>query len=219
MKGGAVRMKIRSYVTAFALAALLAGCSQAPSMEKNDAGKQETSSGEVASEQAATLLSPPSSEGLTLQDDNEGIQPIKIEIPKLNVSTAIEEVGRLENGQMGVPQDTDQVGWFAPGIKPGSPGNAVMAGHVDSLTGPSVFYELDKLKKGDEILVYGSQDEVLTFTVVKTEVYPREDAPVDSIFGFTYGSGLNLITCTGEYNRSVNTHEERLVVYTELSAR
>lgn len=201
------------------MAALLSGCSQAQSVGSSETVKQLTSSEEVASESATTLVPPPSSEGLSLQDASKGIQPVKLEIPKLNVSTSIEEVGRLENGQMGVPQDTDQVGWFAPGIKPGSPGNAVMAGHVDSLTGPSVFYELDKLKKGDEILVYGSEDEVLTFTVVKTEVYPRQNAPVDSIFGFTYGSGLNLITCTGEFNRSVKTHDDRLVVYTELSDR
>lgn len=208
-------VKIRYYITAMVLTVLLAGCSQEPSIESNDA----VESAEVVSKQSATLLSPPSSEGLSLQDASKGIQPVKLEIPKLNVSTSVEEVGCLKNGEMGVPQDTEQVGWFEPGVKPGSSGNAVMAGHVDSLTGPSVFYDLHRLKKGDEILVYGSEDEVLTFTVVKTEVYPRQKAPVDLIFGFTYGSGLNLITCTGEFNRTVKTHDERLVVYTELSAR
>ena len=40
---------------------------------------------------------------------------------------------------MGVPKGFDTVGWFGEGTKPGAPGNAVMAGHVDSKTGPAVF--------------------------------------------------------------------------------
>lgn len=153
-----------------------------------------------------------------MTDEQIGVQPVTIEIPVLNVNASIEEVGRLKNGQMGVPQNPENVGWFAPGIRPGSPGNAVIAGHVDSLTGPAVFFELDKLKKGDEIIVRGKDNEKMRFIVVKIASYPRENAPIDTIFGFTYGSGLNLITCTGEFNRKAKTHEERLVIYIELSS-
>lgn len=200
---------------------VLTGCSQAESLEEPFS--------ELKSEQAATekqeetvpesiskSLPPITSEGLSLTDKRVGIKPTSLEIPKLNVNAAIEDVGRIKNGQMGVPQDPENIGWFEPGILPGAQGNAVMAGHIDSLTGPSVFYELDKLEKGDEIIVRGEDNVSLSFMVTGTEVYPRNDSPVNEIFGFNYSSGLTLITCTGEYNRNVKTHEERLVVYTEL---
>ena len=32
----------------------------------------------------------------------------------------------------------------------------------------------------------------------------------------SYQSHLNLITCTGKFNDEAKTHEERLVIYTEL---
>ena len=174
---------------------------------------EQTSSINQEDEEVIAMRSP---EGLSLTDERIGITPVKLEIPALQVDAVIEKVGRLENGQMGVPQNPDSIGWFEPGVKPGSQGNAVMAGHIDSYTGPAVFYELDQLVAGDEIIVHGEDDEKLRFIVTGTATYPRNDAPVSDIFGFNYSSNLNLITCTGEFNRKAKTHEERLVVYTEV---
>jgi len=215
-------MMKKRLLTSFLLAAgLLVGCVQEKSSEVpiNKAVQQEQVNQpeqETVSEAAPVKQSSPSAEGLSLTDNRVGIEPTRIEIPKLNVDAVIEDVGRIENGQMGVPQNPDNVGWFEPGVKPGAQGNAVMAGHIDSLTGPSVFYDLEKLKQGDEIIVHGKDDEAIRFVVTKTETYPRNDSPVDDIFGFNYSSGLTLITCTGEFNRKAKTHEERFVVYTEL---
>ena len=201
---------------------ILSGCTQvastkAPTSEAKTEKKVSEQKQIPESESITKSLPLTSSEGLSLTDKRIGIAPGRLEIPKLNVDAVIEDVGRIENGQMGVPQNPDNIGWFEPGVKPGAQGNAVMAGHIDSMTGPAVFYDLEKLKKGDEIIVHGKDDEVLRFVVTKTEKYPRNDSPVDDIFGFNYSSGLTLITCTGEFNRKAKTHEERFVVYTELS--
>jgi LPXTG-site transpeptidase (sortase) family protein len=151
-----------------------------------------------------------------LQEEINGIVPSLIEIPAIGVNAEIEKVGRLDNGQMGVPKGMDTVGWFEPGLKPGERGNAVMAGHVDSKTGPAVFFKLDELKKGDEVIVTDQAGESKVFVVIDKKSYPRKDAPVEDIFDFSYSKNLNLITCTGEFNRDARTHEERLVVYTVL---
>lgn len=201
---------------------ILSGCTQVASTEEPTSEvkteKKVSEQKEIDESEAIEKTLPlPSSEGLSLTDNRIGIAPGRLEIPKLNVDAVIEEVGRIKNGQMGVPQNPDNIGWFEPGVKPGAQGNAVMAGHIDSLTGPAVFYDLKKLEKGDEIIVHGKDGEALRFVVTKTETYPRNDSPVDDIFGFNYSSGLTLITCTGEYNRKAKTHEERYVVYTELS--
>ncbi|WP_051314883.1 class F sortase [Alteribacter aurantiacus] len=145
-----------------------------------------------------------------------GIVPLMLSIPAIEVEADIEPVGVLDNGQMGVPDDADGVAWFEPGTLPGNTGNAVLAGHVDSRTGPAVFWDLDQLEPGDEIHVIGEDGEPLTFEVQQSISYGRNDAPIEEIFGPTDKKRLNLITCTGTFDRSEGTHDQRLVVYTEL---
>ncbi|SDI47883.1 class F sortase [Natribacillus halophilus] len=149
--------------------------------------------------------------------NNEGITPASIDIPAIDVETDIEEVGILDNGQMGVPSDEDGVAWFEPGTKPGATGNAVMAGHVDSYEGPAIFFDLEDLADGDEIIVSDEEGKALIFTVRTQESYPLGEAPMDDIFGSSGDtSHLNLITCAGTFNEEEGTHDERLVVYAEL---
>ncbi|GKV70037.1 class F sortase [Sporosarcina sp. NCCP-2716] len=191
--------------------ALTAGCST-----QETAVTDGTSAEIPAAEPASSPTVPAAAPEKTLQKEERGVIPASIEIPAIGVRTDIEAVGTLVNGQMGVPEDVNHVGWFEPGTMPGSQGSAVMAGHIDSLTGPAIFYKLDQLKPGDDVIVTGKEGQQLTFTVTRSEVFPRNDSPIDEIFGFSYGSRLNLITCTGDFNRKAKTHEERLVVYTEL---
>ncbi|MCA0970994.1 class F sortase [Halobacillus litoralis] len=146
----------------------------------------------------------------------EGIIPTQIRIPAIDVDASVEEVGVLENGEMGVPEDPLKAGWFEPGTQPGNRGNSVIAGHVDSRTGPAVFYNLDQLKKGDEITVTAADGEEKTYVVQKLESYPQDNSPIERIFGSTNEKRLNLITCTGEFIRNQGGHQDRLVVYSTL---
>lgn len=152
-----------------------------------------------------------------LNEKFEGIYPAKLSIPKAGIEADIEETGTLANGQMGVPADLKNAAWYEPGTKPGNKGNAVIDGHVDSKTGPAVFYSLKKLEKGDEVNVSDQNGFTLTYIVKELVSYPRDKAPLKEIFGETEKRNLNLITCTGLFNREQHTHEERLVVYTELA--
>lgn len=147
---------------------------------------------------------------------DEGITPVEIRIPTLDIEAEIEDVGILDNGQMGVPEDVNGVGWFEPGTNPGAIGNSVMAGHVDSKVGPAIFFDLESLVPGDEIIIVSETGEELTFKVTDKESYDRKEAPIEQIFGATNSRSLNLITCSGLFNREEGTHDERLVVYTEL---
>ncbi|WP_079477980.1 class F sortase [Halobacillus salinus] len=146
----------------------------------------------------------------------EGIIPTRIRIPSIDVDAKIESVGVLDNGEMGVPEDPLKAGWFEPGTQPGNRGNAVIAGHVDSKTGPAVFYHLDQMKKGDEFTVTGKDGKEKTYIVQKLESYPQYNSPIEKIFGSTNEKRLNLITCTGEFIRDKGGHQDRLVVYSTL---
>lgn len=150
------------------------------------------------------------------QESIRGMTPARIEIPSIDVDTAIEPTGVLANGEMGVPEDVDQVGWFEPGYKTGSKGHSVLAGHVDSLTGPAVFYELKNVTIGEQVTIIDADGRKMVFEVTKKVSYETDEAPIEKIFGPTDERLINLITCTGVYNRSIGSHEERLVVTAEL---
>ncbi len=146
----------------------------------------------------------------------KGLVPTKIEIPAIEVDAPIAAQGLNESGEMTVPDNGEEVGWFEPGSMPGNPGNAILAGHVDDYTGPAVFFRLKELKPGDEVIVTGEMGETLTFIVQEVVAYPKNEAPLRQIFGPSNENNLNLLTCTGVYDRSIKDHEERLVVYTKL---
>jgi LPXTG-site transpeptidase (sortase) family protein len=143
--------------------------------------------------------------------------PTKLVIPSIDVQADLEGVGVLDNGQMGVPDSAEGVGWFEPGATPGETGNAVMAGHVDSTSGPAVFFDLEEMEAGDDVHVTNDDGQELTFTVEKVVSYPRQEAPMEAIFGASDSRNLQLITCSGTFNQDQGTHDERLVVYTELT--
>ncbi len=156
------------------------------------------------------------------QEDKEGeeqeigIIPANLKIPSIEVDATVQKVGLLDNGQMGVPDNEEDVAWFEPGTKPGNKGNSVIAAHVDSREGPAVFWDLKKLETGDEIIVTDEEGSELTFVVNRVERYKRNEAPIEEIFGSADSKSLNLITCTGTFDRANGGHEERLVVYSEL---
>ncbi|MNK46059.1 Sortase family protein [compost metagenome] len=146
----------------------------------------------------------------------KGITPHHISIPAVHIEARTEPIGFLKNGQMDVPNRTDRVGYLASGVFPGAAGNAIMDGHVDTYTGPAVFYPLKRIKKGDSVYISNAKGYKLRFIVQSVNYYLTEDAPTEAIFGPSSNHGLNLITCAGRYSRSRHEHEGRLVVYTRL---
>ncbi|MED4750995.1 class F sortase [Brevibacillus choshinensis] len=146
----------------------------------------------------------------------QGIIPKTLQIPAIQLSTLVEPVGVLQNGQMDVPKAFDRVGILAPWTRPGMKGNAVIAGHFDHYTGPAVFYNLRKLQPGDHIKVSDAAGKILTFQVNRVESFLADQAPIEKIFGDTDGSHLNLITCSGKFNKKKQEHARRLVVFSEL---
>ncbi|SDW54067.1 LPXTG-site transpeptidase (sortase) family protein [Marinococcus luteus] len=171
---------------------------EAPAEKENTTGVEEAS---VSATQ----------ENLSISD------PEELSVPSIDVSASLEPVGVLDNGQMGVPSTENGVAWFEPGPEPGEKGNAVMAGHVDSIDGPSVFYELETVQAGEKVGVTTEGGQELVFEVQRVVSYPREEAPIEEIFGGSDSRNLNLITCAGTFEQEHGTHDERLVVYTELT--
>jgi hypothetical protein len=144
--------------------------------------------------------------------------PVRLVIPSIKVDAAVEHVGLTSDGDMDVPKDYHNVAWYQPGPRPGEQGNAAIDGHVDSKTNTAVFWDLRKLKPGDDIIVIGDDGVERHFVVKSIESYTTGNAPLQRIFGSTTGAHLNLITCdqSSTFNRSQGGYASRLVVYTDL---
>ncbi len=144
--------------------------------------------------------------------------PVTLSIPSVHVHAAVEEVGMTPDRHMDVPQSVWDVGWFDLGPRPGETGNAVIDGHLDSKTGTAVFWNLKKVKPGDDIEVTAQDGTQYHFTVTRTQSYNEDAAPLTEIFGSSGGIHLNLITCGGKWDKAKHQYQERLAVFTDLAS-
>ena len=142
--------------------------------------------------------------------------PVNLQIPKIGVNAKIEWVGLDRDNNMDVPKSWENVGWYSPGYLPGSVGNAVIDGHLDSPFGPAVFWRLSELNQGDMVQVTDSNNNIYKFRVEKVENYPYNSFPIEKVFGKTDRKRLNLITCSGVFDQSINKYLERTVIYSSL---
>jgi len=130
-----------------------------------------------------------------------GSPPVGLAIPSIDVrSTNIVGLGLQDDGSIEVPRDASAPGWFTPGPSPGQLGPSVIAGHVDSSTGPAVFYRLGELRPGDRVDVTRADGSVATFSIDRVRTYEKDDFPTRAVYGATTRAELRLITCSGDYD-------------------
>lgn len=147
---------------------------------------------------------------------NPGI-PVKLTIPAINVDVKIQEVGVTAKGTMGIPTNFTDVGWYRNGARPGASGNAFIDGHLDNGLGlPAVFYDLNKLKTGDEVYVTDSEGRKILFKVIELRIYDYNSDKAGEIFIPGRNPNLYLITCGGQWIRSEKTYDKRIVVIAQL---
>jgi sortase (surface protein transpeptidase) len=164
------------------------------------------------------ILSPVSLPSPTLAPTPTIAPPRQLIVPKLNLTTDIEYVGLDDNQRMDVPQDWNQVAWYQLGPKPGEQGSAVIAGHLDSPTGPSVFYHLNQLEPGDLIHTIDTLGQEHQFIVFDKATYSDANFPISLVFSQADARRLNLITCSGQFDKQTQNYSNRLVVFTRLKS-
>jgi hypothetical protein len=109
--------------------------------------------------------------------------PARLEIPAIGVSTPLDRLGLAADGTLEVPVDFGRAGWFSGGTLPGQQGPAVIAGHVDSRSGPAVFYRLRELRTGDTVEVERADGVRLRFAVETLARYSKSALPTAAVFG------------------------------------
>ncbi len=145
--------------------------------------------------------------------------PVRLIIPSLKIVTMSESVGMDQQGRMDVPKDVANVAWYQLGVKPGEVGNAVFAGHYDKPDGsPAVFYDLNQLQSGDELIVEDEDGKLLIFIVTEKRVVQLSEFPLQEVFGETEKKRVNLITCGGTWDKAKQEYSERTIIFSELKS-
>jgi Sortase domain len=140
-------------------------------------------------------------------------RPVQVSIPSIGVRAPLVPLGLNPDRTLEVPKNFDDAGWWTGGPRPGERGPAVIAGHVDSYTGPAVFYRLRELRPGDAVVVLRRDGTRARFTVQRSEQYPKDRFPTARVYGQTPGPALRLITCGGEFDDSTGHYLDNTVVY------
>jgi hypothetical protein len=139
--------------------------------------------------------------------------PTTIAIERLGIAQAsIIDVGVADNGEMEIP-GADNVGWYRFNASPGGSGSSVLAAHISFNGSPGVFRYLDESEVGDVVVIGFDDGSEARFEIVEVTQYNKGDLPKNRVFAKTGDPVLTLITCGGDFNRSLRSYEDNIVAY------
>ncbi|WP_328540522.1 class F sortase [Streptomyces sp. NBC_00344] len=144
--------------------------------------------------------------------------PTRLRIPGIAVNAPFTPLDIGASGHLNPPpaDNANMVGWYRHGATPGERGTAIVAGHVDTKTGPAVFLYLRTMKRGSAVDITRQDGSVATFKVDSVETFSKTDFPNDRVYADTPGPELRLITCGGTYDRAAQDYEDNVVVFAHL---
>lgn len=145
-------------------------------------------------------------------------RPERLTIPSIKVEAPILDVGQAGDGSIDVPplKRHNEAGWFDGGPTPGQFGPALIVGHADTKSGPSVFYDLPKLKPGHRIEVLRADHSVAVFEVNSVEHFDKTRLPMQRVYGDYSRPSLRLMTCGGEWVGGKTGYSDNVVVFASL---
>ncbi len=123
-------------------------------------------------------------------------KPFRIAIDKLGVDAPVVTEGLDANQVPVVPLNSYEVAWYDFSAAPGTPGNAVFAGHK-TWAGQAVFYNLDQLQPGDVIRLTADDGSELAYTVTDSFTVREDDPNAVSVMSPTDTPVMTIITCDG----------------------
>lgn len=140
--------------------------------------------------------------------------PTALSIPSLGIDMPVITVGVADDGTMGLPKSVYDVGWYEFGPAPASPaGTTVMASHVDSAAeGLGPFAELIDIEQGAEVVVADASGVTHLYTVSSIERVSKSEVQLDSVFARDGDRRLVLVTCGGDFDRSIGHYVDNVIV-------
>lgn len=140
-------------------------------------------------------------------------KPVSLQFEAIGVVDApIDSVGVLDNGEMEIP-GARNVGWYRYGPSPGDEGSAVLAAHIAYDGERGVFRFLGDAAPGDRFTVGYDDGSTRRFEVVEIAQYAKDELPFSEVFARSGSPVVTLISCGGEFQRSLNSYRDNIVVY------
>jgi LPXTG-site transpeptidase (sortase) family protein len=128
-----------------------------------------------------------------------GETPFELIIPRIGVDATVNAFGLDSNLVPEVPRNGQEVAWYNWSSAPGTGSNAVLAGHV-TWSGPGVFYYLDQLGNGDQVLLRSGSGAELSYTVEENFLIDPNDSSALAVMAPTEDDTITMITCGGAYS-------------------
>ncbi len=144
-------------------------------------------------------------------------RPTGLVIPSIGVRTGLVRLGLTSSGALQVPATASVAGWYTGSSRPGAIGAAVIVGHIDSLSGPGVFFRLPQLRPGRLVYVRRADGSLAVFRVTAVHTYPKSRFPTLAVYGPTPSAELRLITCGGAFDFATGHYLSNVIVYAALA--
>jgi hypothetical protein len=147
--------------------------------------------------------------------------PVSLEIPAIGVRSKLLDLGLSARGAMQVPpldSRADEAAWYRYSATPGQIGSSVIEGHLDSHSGPAVFFRLGALRPGDRVDVRLADGITAVFRVTGVRQYRKSRFPAGTVYGRTRYAGLRLITCGGAFDYATGHYLGSTVVFAVLAS-
>lgn len=145
--------------------------------------------------------------------------PVRLEIPQLQVSSDLLQLGLNPDQTVQVPPlaKDSLAGWYKYSPTPGQLGPSVLLGHVDSAEyGPGIFFKLGALRPGSTLTVTRSDGTAAVFRVDRVVSYRKDQFPTLEVYGNTDSAQLRLITCGGKFDPSSHDYDSNIVAFATL---
>jgi len=142
------------------------------------------------------------------------VQPVRLQLERIGIDLPVVGVGVAADGQMALPPNPANVGWyrFGPGTTD-TRGSIVLGGHVDSNEyGVGPLAQLRRVRPGDLATLRSSDTSVRSYRVQTVEDIPKSKLIPDRIFDRDGARLLRIITCGGPYDRNGGGYRDNLVV-------
>lgn len=139
--------------------------------------------------------------------------PVGVRVDAVGIDVPLVPLGLEPDGTLEVPSDFQTAGWYRHAPLPGDVGPAVIAAHVDSYRGPAAFFELRDVRPGDEVAVTYTDGTEVRFRVDRVERHAKDAFPTDRVYGNVDDAQLRLITCGGQFDRSVRSYRDNIIVW------
>jgi sortase (surface protein transpeptidase) len=145
--------------------------------------------------------------------------PMTIVIPAIGVNAPVTHLDLNTDGTIQVPplNDHNLAGWYDRSVTPGAKGTSVIIGHVDDYAGPSVFYDIKNLRKGEAIDVVRADGTTAVFAVDGVQKAVKTNFPTSDVYGNVPYPALRLVTCGGPFDAKSGEYLDSIVVYAHLA--